>query len=810
MYFNYLKTALRSLIRYKLFSFINIAGLAVGLAACTLILLFVRDEFSWDNHWDRAEDIYRLETTLQFPIGSDRLSAFAPDPLKDIFFDTFSEVEDITRYMEGSLSLRMEGDVFLQRGLLADPNFFDFFDLEFVQGDATTAFQSMNNVVISERTATNLFGDSPALGNTISIRSQGEFRDFTVTGIIIDPVPDTHIQHDFIIPFNRESFVGSRWFTEDWRFMYRSVFVKFAPGTNVDLVRAALPGLVEQHRPKPEEQAGQESGRNMLLHLVALTDAHLKSHASTADPDVLFGFVGLAFLILLIAVANFLNLSMARTSHRAREVAMRKVVGASRSQIAQQFLGEATALALISMIVAFVLVELSLPYYNEFLTAVVELDLVTGPGVAAGGVLLVVAIGLFAGSFQATYFALLKPRDVLYSNMSPDHSTGKLRTVLVVSQFTISIALMVGAFFVNKQTDYARTLDLGFNPNGLIVVAGTNGDRSDTFKRRLLENQQIVAVGRSSDVPTRGSEDRLTMRPVSGEDLVTLDGLPTDPDFFRVYEIPLLAGRFLTDTEADLLRTREGDGEFRSAVNVVINKSGAALLGFVDPAAAVGQTIPTNLTQTRYLESTIVGVVDDFHFDSARDVIRPGIYYLDERRQSEMTVRIDRRDYDAGILALEQAWRETFPDQVLSYRNMTDLVEAQYQTEDQLSDMLFAFTVLAVSVSCLGLYGLASFSVERRTKEIGIRRVLGARFHQIALMLLWQFSKPIFIAAAIAVPVAVYLVTNWLSGFAYRIDVGALPFAFVCLVAISIGWITVASHAFRVARSNPVEALRYE
>lgn len=810
MFGNYVKTAFRNLIRNKLFSFINIVGLAIGLAACALILLFVRDEYGWDDHWDRAEDIYRLETTLQHPVGTDRLSPYAPDPMKDILLETVPEVEAVTRYIGGGMSILRDGAVMVQEGMIADQNFFEFFDFEFVAGDPTTAFSSLNSVVLSERTALAFFGAETPVGETVTVRVGGDFRDFTVTAVIENPLVDSHIEHDFILPFNREYFEGARWFTEDWRFLYRNVFVKFAPGTNVDSIRGLLPSLVEQHRPKPQDEAGQENARTVLLHLVALKDAHLYSHAATSDPDVLMGFTGLAGLILLIAVANFLNLSMARTSNRAREVAMRKVVGASRKQIIQQFLGEATALALIAMTVAFVFVEISLPYYNEFLSAVVALDFFEGPGVVAGGLLLVITVGLVAGSFQATFFALLKPRDVLYSNMSSDHSTGRLRSILVVAQFTISIALMVGAFFVNKQTDYARSLDLGFNPENLIVLAGTNGDHSNSLKNRLLSSDYIVSVGRSSDVPTRGSEDRLTMRQVTSDELVTLDGLPTDPDFFSVFEIPLVAGRYLTDTDADYLRQRDGETGYRERANIVVNKMGAELLGFVDPVAAIGQTIPTNLTATQYLEATIVGVVDDFHFDSARDVIRPGIYYLDERRLSEMTVRLDQFNRDAALAELEATWRDMFPEQVLIYRYMSDLVEEQYQTEDQLSTALLAFTLLAVSISCLGLYGLASFAVARRTKEIGIRRVLGASFSDVAVMLIWQFSKPIVVALVVALPLAIYLVNDWLNGFAYRIDMDAVPFILVALTAVAIGWVTVAGHAFKVARANPVKALRYE
>ncbi|MFC4349331.1 ABC transporter permease [Kordiimonas lipolytica] len=810
MFFNYLKTASRSLMRHKLFSSINIVGLAIGLAAFILIILFVRDEFSWDGHWSRADDVYRLENTYLREGQPDRPSPNAVDPLKDIFFDTFREVEDITRFMDAGLTVRMGDQLMAQQVYFADANFFDFFDVTFIEGSADTVFGTLSNVVISQRTAEKYFGLAPALGKAISVRLGDEYHDFIVSAVVANPEGRSVIQHDFVVPFNREYFVGARWFTEDWRFALRETYVRFAPDTNIDLIRAELPAIVDRHLPKGQQ--GQENGRNwsMKLSLVPMGDIHLYGNDANADPDVLYGFVGVALLILMIALVNFLNLSMARTAHRAREVAVRKVLGASRAQVIQQFLGESVLLAFISLLLALTMVEFALPYYNEFLSSIIEMDLFGEPALLGALLLLGIGVGVSAGSFQATYFAMLKPHDVLYSNTASDNGTSRLRQGLVVAQFAISVALMIIAFFVNKQTDYARQLDLGFKADDLIVLSGTNNSRSNEIKQRLLESPFIKAVGRSSDVPTEGSEDRLHIRPVDGGEPVMLDGLPTGPDFFKAYEIPLVAGRYLTDTGADVLRDRGENPEYAPAANIVINEMGAKLLGFETPEAAIGQQMPADLSSTLRVDATIVGVVADFHFDSARDVIRPGIYYIDFVRNSDMSVRIDARNRDAAIAAIEDAWRATYPDDMLLYRTMSELVENQYQTDDQLGDILTAFTLLAVAISCMGLYGLASFTAERRTKEIGIRKVLGARLRDIVALMLWQFSKPILVANLIAWPVAFYFLSDWLNGFAYRVELGFLPFAVMGVGALMIGWLTVASHALAVARRNPISALRHE
>ncbi|PCI63336.1 MAG: hypothetical protein COB37_05080 [Kordiimonadales bacterium] len=809
MYKNYLVTALRSFARHKLFSFINITGLAIGLAAFILILLFVRDQYNWDQNWHRSADTYKLETTLTYPDRDDRVSPGAVDPLKDLFLATYPEVEDITRYLSASMDLRLGDNLFREPAAFADPNIIDFFQFEFVEGNAEGALLNLNSIVITERLAAKLFPGESALGKVVTSTVR-ETQDYRIAGVIKDFSHNSHFSFEIIVPFSRDYFVGRRWFTEDWRFPLRRSYVRFKKGTDVAGVTAQLPALIEQHM--PQETGGQETGRGrgMILNLIGLKDLHIYRMELTGDLATLQGFLVVGLLILVIAVVNFLNLSMARTSYRAREVALRKTVGASPRQVLVQFLTESVVLALVSLVIALALVELALPYYNDVLASVIEFDLFSNPLLLAGLTLLGIVVGLSAGSLHATYFAVLKPSSVLQGNGARDGGKQRFRTALVVGQFTIAIALMTTAYFVTKQTEYARTLNLGFDKENLVVLSGTNGQDSDAIKAKLLESPFILSVGRSSDVPTEGSEDRLQMRPVAGGDMAQLDGLPTGPDFFKVYNIPMLAGRPLdASVGVDNFRTRE-TREYREAVNIVINAAGARLLGFASPEAAIGQTIRTNLTSDFAFDATIVGVSADFHFDSARDVIRPGIYYLDEFRRSDMSIRIDAANIEAAQAAIGEAWQVFFPGQVMQTRSMAEMVERQYQGDARIGNLLTAFTVLAIIISCLGLFGMASFTVERRTKEIGIRKVLGARYGDISLLLLWQFSKPILVAVAAALPIALYISNEWLSGFAYRIELSPWPLLLISSAVLVIGWATVAGHAFKVARANPIRALRYE
>ncbi|GHF19963.1 ABC transporter permease [Kordiimonas sediminis] len=811
---HYLKIAGRAMARNKLFSFLNMAGLAIGLAAFILITLFVHNEFSWDDHWQRSEDIYRVEGTITFPVREDRPTPNAPGPVKDLLEQSFSGVEAIARHIVYPTTVKVGETLYAQQVIHADNGFMDFWNVPLLAGDSGQALSDPSGVIISERLARTYFTNTVALtdvlGSTISVNIQGQMKMFRITGVAKNPADTTHAPMDMIVRFNRQNFDGARWFSDGWRSNPWKTYIRVAPDVDVAAMEAELPKLLEAAMPPAAADQDPARRRGLVLDLRAVGDIHLYGNDSSADVSSLYGMLAIAFLILLIAVINFLNLSMARVAYRSREVAVRKVVGAGNTQIMQQFLGESVLFAFVSLLLALVMVEVSLPYYNAFLNAVIEIDFLAEPLVLVLILLLGLGVGLSAGSFHALYFAYLKPGEVLYNNSSDNPGGSFFRKVLVVGQFTIAIALMTVAVFVNRQIEYASRVDLGFDDQNLLVVSGVTADVSDTFKQTLLSSPFISAVGRSSDVPTEGSEDRLQILPNAGGEKVTLDGLPIGPDFFSVYNIPLAAGRYLTNAEPDILRSRLEEGEYRGAANILINAAGAKVLGFDTPEAAVGYVGQVNLSTSLAFEGRIVGIVQDFHFDSLRSAIRPGVYYVDQMRIPDMTLRIDSKNRDAAISVLEEAWREFFPSDLLAYREMTQMVEDQYQLDMRLGTMLTGFTILAFVISCLGLYGLAAFMIERRTREIGIRKVLGAAVPDIMGLLLWQFSKPILIAILIAGPFAFLFLQDWLQAFAYRIDLTLLPFIGVCSATLMIGWVTVFGHVLAVSRKPPITAIRYE
>lgn len=815
MFNNYLTTAMRNILKNKLFSAINVLGLAVGLAATILLLLFVKDEFSWDQHWSRGEDTYRLEMTWQFASRPPVPNARTVPPLQALMEDTFSEVEETSRFMPAGVTIEKDGDLFTDRAFVVEPNFVRFFEIDVIKGNVESFEAEKSSILISERTALKYFADADPIGKTLTIQEAD--KNFIVAGVFTNLSDKNHMFGDIIVPFDRKMYEGARWFTDGWQFAIWYTYVRFKPGTDIDLINEQLPSLVDTHMPRTASDSTEGAwDTTAVLDLMPISEIHLKDPKNNqmrqpGDLKTLYTFTGIAFLILGIAIINFLNLTMARTSARSKEVGLRKVMGAKAKQIATQFLSESIVLSLIALVLALVFVEIALPWYSSFLDQILELNILTQPVTLAALIALGVVVGLGAGSYHALHFSVMRPSDVLHSNKSSDTSSGKLRSFLVVAQFAISVTLITASIVITQQTSFARTIDLGFTADNLVIVRGTNGDQSDSFKQALLKNPNVVSVGRSSDAPTEYSEDRIQMFPTfSGGEPVTLDALVTDHDFFKAYDIKLIAGRKLTkDRSQDTLRLR-GTREYKSEGNIVINASALDTLGFSSADEALGQTIRTNLSGSVSISATIVGVYKNFHFDSMRNVIRPGIYYVDENRQSDMAVRYKGGDQAVFIASLDDVWKTFFPNRILYASSMKEMVETQYEADGELGLMLVIFAGLAVFVSSLGIFGLSSFTAEKRTKEIAVRKIMGAGIFDIVSLLVAQFSKPVLIANIIAWPIAWIILNSWLSGFVYRVDLGLTPFLMAGFAALLIAWATVGGHAFRVAKTNPNVALHVE
>ena len=824
---HYLIAAYRNLTKNLLYTILNVAGLAIGLAACILILLYVRGEFSFDRFVPQAERIYRIHSRFDIPGRQPLLATQSPGPALEAMKKYFSEIETGTRIHSRRPKVQRGDRVFYDNIYLVDPTFFDVFDLPLIEGDRATALSDTASVILSETMAEKYFGSEPALGKTISIDDNVRDREFKVTGIIADTPKNSHLNWDLIARFEPEEFKKQPWIAEQWTSVNVSTYFKLKPGADPQRISAELPMFEEKSVPNVNF-GGKEFATHEFLQLsiMPLLDVHLHETGQTKSPryGAVMTFAAVAGLILIIACINFMNLATARASQRAREVALRKVVGANRRALIIQFLGESTLLALLSMAIALCVVELTLPAYNTFLDRSLALTFFSADTLLPWLLLLVTLVGVGGGLYPAVYLSRFRPAAVLKANKSSDtHGSSVLRNVLVVVQFAISIALIICTAVVYAQYQYTQTKDLGFDKQGMIIVRGLFRKEaesvSDVLRAEVTNLPGVLAVTRSSDVPGDQSENNAPVqRPddPSGEPAI-LGRFSVDWDFFETYRVKLKAGRYLNkargnDTVVGPTKPKEGepapDAKGR-VFSTLINERAVGRMGYASPEAAVGQ-------QVRFedpgggIDLEIVGVVQDYHYRSIRHEIRPTFYVRQPSQLADLSVRVAPGREAEVMASLEKVWKQHVPNLPFRGQFLEETLKSMYAEEKAQAEMFAAFAVLAIIIACLGLYGLASFTAARRTKEIGIRKVLGASSWAIVRLLVWQFSKPVLIANLIAWPIAAYVMQRWLSSFEYRIDLQPLVFLTAGGIALFIAWGTVAGHALRVSRTPPSRALRYE
>ncbi|MDX2142315.1 MAG: ABC transporter permease [Rhodospirillaceae bacterium] len=825
MLHNYLTIALRNLLKNKLYAAINIFGLTVGLAACLMILLFVREELSFDRWVPDAERIYRLHTRFDIPNRLPLLAVAAPGPAKPALEKDFAEIEAAVRLVDQRAVVKRGSDVFFEEVVLADANVFDVLSLPFAAGERSAALVDASSLVLSEAMAKKYFGDAPAVGQVLTITFSFGTRDMRVTGVFKDLPSNTHLKLDFIGHLIEAEFDQRPWVLKSWTSINTSTYVKLKTDADIAAIRRAMPAFEERHLP-----GFNIGGRDlkaadfMELSLVALPDLHLKSRGTggfkpAGDATVVATFSAVALLILLIACINFTNLATARASLRAREVALRKVLGAHRRQLIVQFLGESLLLAAIALVLAVGVVAAALPVYNQLLGR--ELALTVGDGGLWAGMLgLVVLVGVVGGFYPALYLSRFAPARILKANRSSAAtSSGRLRGVLVVVQFAVSIGLMICTAVVYGQTRYLRNMDLGFNTSGLLTISGLGRDAArnvgDALRAELARIPGVTGVTRAGEEPGDQDENN-TLIEIPGQisDQPLVVGVSSvDYDFFSVMEIPILAGRPLSkdfpaddfDGSPDELAARNG--------NVVLSRGALKLLGLTDPSEAVGRELRMSVGgegNRKQMTVTVVGVAENVRYDSGRAEIRPMLYQVRPRTFDYVFLRVRNADPARVQDEAARVWRELVPEQPFVADFVATKLAAQFDSEAARGTLFAAFAGLAVVIACLGLYGLASFTAERRTKEIGMRKVLGARVRDIVRLLAWDFSKPVLAANLIAWPAAWALMRDWLNGFESRIDLSPLLFLVAGSLALAIALATVAVHTARVARANPIHALRYE
>jgi len=827
MWRNYLTVGFRALTRSKTYAFINIIGLAIGLAACLMLLLYVRYETSYDAWLPDSERVYQVQSiAMDEESGRPMAQRASHGVITESLARDFPQIEAIARVEGVEPVFLRDGEPSFAPMFLVDDNFFRIVQLPFLRGDPRTALARPDSLVVTRTEALARFGGIDILGRTITAVRRGEQYSLRVTGVVEDVPRNSHMEFTM---FGR---ISDRE-REDcgWGCVNGYVYLKLRPGADPEDIHRGLPAWERRNIP-PVTVGNQQvsEGDTFDWRLVNIRDVHLSGADGPLerpgnDRRTIITFAVVALLILAMAAVNFINLATARASQRAREVALRKVLGARRRQLVTQFLGESMLITGLAMLIALASVELLLPYLSAFLDAALEVHYL-----GAGGILLPVfglwlLVGLAGGLYPAFYLSRFQPAAVLKANQSSAEpiGSGRLRNLLVVGQFAVSIGLIVCTMVVYGQTVFVQNTDLGFEREGLIQVPNMTRaaviPQTETLMRQIgaIEGVESVAAG---GIFVASGQTLNTQVQVPGQtEPPTIGFYSVHPDFFRTMRVPLLAGRVLSrDHAADYAWTPYLPGPelepaqaalLQRGINVVINASAARRLGFASPAAAVGRQIMPNMFEEQPMPATIVGVVADSRFRSAREPIEPMIFY-DRGIYSTMLVRYRSANPEGVRQAIERQWRRLVPDVPFEGAFADDQLANLYATDAARGRTFAGFSALAVVIACLGLFGLAAFTAERRTREIGIRKVFGARGWDIVKLLAWQFSKPVMIANLIAWPVAWWVMRDWLNTFDARIDLGPAPFVIAGALALAIAIGTVSGHALRVSRTNPIVALRYE
>ncbi len=838
MWSNYLTVGLRALAKSRAYAAINIVGLALGLAACVLILLYVRYETSYDSWMKDADRAFQLQTHYK---ATERGGEEMHLQVSSIVAGK-TLLKDYPQQIEKLVWVRSFAPVVLQGGQgsliddmrMADGNLFEIMQVPFVRGSAATALPDSRSIALSESEAKRRFGDADPMGKTLTIVDNMGNVDYRVTGVFKDWPKNSSFSAGAVARFDLNTQFADRLpQLTQWDNQQGWTFVKLRSPADAELIHSRMPEW--EKRNIPDDISGDQRtnpGDAQDLELVPLRDVHLGlSQMASITPGndrlTVVTFAVIALLVLGMACVNFTNLATARASARAREVALRKVLGASRRQLIVQFLGESILVTAVAMVIALAVVELLLPPFNAFLDAGISLNYFGAGGVLLPAVALTLMVGVLAGLYPAFYLARFEPAKILKANKSAADAqgSGALRNVLVVAQFAVSIGLIICTAVIYAQTVYARTSDAGYRRDGLLQIGnlGFKGveERDGQVTEQIRRIPGVTAAARTQISVNPGGNSVSRIYIPGSRQSVDLGEYAVEEGFFRAMGMKLLAGRELTERQGrDLVNvvrsTEPGYQENLRAIaangiNAMVTEEAARRLGHKSPQAAIGAQLQADLLPSEYgrVPVTIVGVVADSRFRSLRDPLQPIFYTLQRRNFGDIMVRFDGNPADI-MRQVETIWKRTIPQVPFRGRFAEDIVREQYEREEARGQLFAAFAILAVVIGCLGLFGLAAFTAERRTKEIGIRKVLGARTRDIVRLLVWQFSRPVLVANLIAWPIAWWLMRDWLNGFDQRIDLNPLLFLAAGGLALLIAVVTVAGHSIRIARAKPIHALRYE
>lgn len=794
---NYFKIAFRNLWKHKVFSFINITGLAVGMTACFLIFLYVNFELSYDSFHKKGDRIYRLvcgaktpTETMDYGVAS---WAMAPNIQQE-----FPEVASFVRVSFTSLLVRKDELKFQEDKVLrADSSFFQVFDFNLLSGDARTALKRPFSIVLSESAAKKYFGNEDPLGQTLTLPRNDTVAFATITGVMQDMPENSQIKTDILISLSTYTQVLSPEFDEQWMVFDATSYLLLKPGAEAAKLEAKFPGFLDN------KIGGEmkDSQQYLTLFLEPLEEVYLHSTrqgaVETGNIQHVVTFSIIAGFILLIACFNFVNLTTARAAERAKEVGVRKVVGAVKKHLTLQFIGESVLLCLMAFVVAIIFSALLIPVFNHLAGKTIT------PGIFASGspvlilLLAAIGIGLLAGSYPAWVLSSFRPVTVLKGRFTTGAKGILLRKGLVVTQFAISLALIAATIIVYRQLGYMRSQDLGFQKDQMMVI-DTHWDRAGEALKRSIEGLAGVnAVAFSSAVP--GGVNPLAYSEIENNQgymqAASVDLYFVDFDFIDEYQMKMAAGRpFSNQFSAD------------SSEAMIVNETAVKKFGYSSPDQIIGKDF-----KQWGREGKIIGVVKDFHFTSLRQDIRPLTMRIDgPDNWNLLSVNVRASDLPSTIAFIEKAWNRIVPNRPFSYSFLDESFGRQYRSEERFGNLFSYFAVLAILISCLGLLGLASYSILQRTKEIGIRKVMGASVINVVTLLSKDFVLLVGIAVLIATPVAWYGMNTWLEKFAYRINVEWWVFALAGSLVLMVALLTISFQSVKTALTNPVKSLRSE
>jgi len=795
--------AFRNILRHKVYSLINIFGLAIGMALCLLILVYVQDELSFDGFHEKADRIYRIAQTEDHNGDLTNVMRIAPGATTRLEIDFPEAIEKTARiFPAGEVWTKYEDRLYREdRIYVVDDSFFDMFTFDFISGNPETALKEPNSIVLNRTTAEKYFGGTDALGKLIEVDMPGAPL-LKVTAVVEDMPGNSHFHPDFLVSLstirneqNAPLFDGM-----DGNVVWSYLLLKEEyPAIELE---SKLAGFWNNHLNETQKKLVKKYYLQPLkdIHLRSSTDPYTEIEPeNTGNITYLYIFSVIAVLVLLVACINFMNLATARSARRAREVGLRKVVGAFKQQLVRQFIGESVFMGVLALPAAIGLAHLFLPVFNSFAGKEMVIAYFTSPVLIPAMVMIVLFVGFFAGSYPAFFLSSFQPVNVLKGELKTSGSGGLFRKILVIGQFAVSVGFVIGILIIMQQMNFMRSTNLGFNKNNVLVLSFVLPEspqerlsKMEVLKNEYLSYPAITDVAMTSGAPSeiRGIvRGRVDGTPLNEAKLMVR--VPVDYEFCKTMQIELTEGRdFSREHGTDLMQA------------FIINEAVAQELKLESP---LGKQLVLNNQK-----GTVIGVMKSLHWEPKRRVIFPMVFQVNPQAFFSMVVRVNSDDIPGTLAFMEEKWKENITTRPFQYQFLDDMIDNLYKSERRLSNVVFNFTLLSIFVACLGLFGLASYTAEQKTKEIGIRKVLGASVSGVVLLLSKQFGKLILIANLIAWPLAYYVLHRWLQNFFYRISIGLEIFALSAVLVLVIAFISIGYQSIKAALSNPADALRNE